>query len=127
MNFDVNFSWDMLYAFFALGMSIFYGLYACIVFDVINYKCRAWQWRFHQFWFNFLGAAIGWVAAWSILGSVLKCLDGNCTNSITPSSVLLFFLAFIGVTGHLPMSVMGLVGGLREFVAKLLSVISGKS
>lgn len=125
MSFDISSPWQWLYSGVAFGMSVFYGWYACQIFEVAD-AGKPSSWRVHQFWFNFAGSAVGWVAAWALLDSVLACASGGCANSISFSSVALFVLAFLGVTGHLPMSLYGFIGGLREFVAKLLSVIGGK-
>jgi hypothetical protein len=125
MNFDTSSLWHWAFCAVALAMSLFYGWYACQIFEVTA-SGKPTSWRVHQFWFNFVGAAIGWVAAWALLGAVLSCASGSCTNSVSLSSVALFLVAFLGITGHLPMSLVGLIGGLREFVAKLLSVIGGK-
>jgi hypothetical protein len=125
MKFDLS-SWlHWLYFIIAFGMSCYYGYFACEIHGV-DKQNKSTHWKVHQFWFNFLGAAVGWLAMWAVLGSVVVCATGNCTNSISISSALLFILAFLGVTGHLPMSLFGLIGGLQEFVAKLLSVIGGK-
>jgi hypothetical protein len=125
MNFDTSSPWHWLFVAIAVGMSLFYGLCACRIFHV---PCEGEKnaWHIHQFWFNFLGSAVGWVATWALLGAVLACASAACGNTISLSSVALFLLAFLGVTGHLPMSVFGLIGGLKEFVARLLSVVGGK-
>lgn len=126
MNFDASSPWHLVFVAVAFGMSLFYGLFACKIFNVLTQGEKV-PWRVHQFWFNFLGAAVGWVAAWATISAVLSCASTGCENAISLSSVALFVLAFLGVTGHLPMSIVGLVGGLQEFVAKLLSVLGGKS
>jgi hypothetical protein len=125
MKFDPSSLWHWLYVLGAGGMSLFYGRYACSIFSV-DQKDKPKQWHWHQFWFNFLGAVVGWAAAWSVLGSVLACAKGGCTDAISISSALIFLVAFVGVTGHLPMCIFGFIGGLREFIAKLASVIGGK-
>ncbi len=125
MKFDFSSYLHWLYLLIAFAMSFYYGYFACKIHEV-NDSGKSAHWKVHQFWFNFLGAAVGWVAMWAVLGSLLVCATVNCTNSISISSALLFILAFFGVTGHLPISLYGLIGGLKEFVAKLLSVIGGK-
>ena len=126
MMFNNSSLWHWLYVLVAFSASVFYGWYACDIFEV-SYTCKPKAWRVHQFWFNFAGSAVGWVAAWALLDTVLACASSACANSISFSAVALFFLAFLGVTGHLPMSLYGLIGGLKEFIAKLLSVIGGKA
>lgn len=126
MTLDISTLLQLLFCVVAVGMSIFYGWYACKIHQVEVPKDNV-PWLIHQFWFNFLGAAIGWVATWAVLGSVLVCAKDNCPNSISLSSVTLFLVAFIGITGHLPTSLVGLIGGLKEFVDKLLTAIGGKA
>lgn len=119
------FSWPALFAVVAIGMSIFYGLRACEIFS-ISTTDRKRSWHFHQFWLNFLGSVVGWVAAWAILRSAVECASADCILSVSPSAVSLFFLAFIGVTGYLPATIVGAIGGVNELVAKLLAFIGGK-
>jgi len=125
MNLDITSPWHWLFACVATGMSVFYGWSACEIFSVSN-KGKPRSWRFHQFWLNFLGAAVGWVAAWAVLGSVVDCATAKCDLSVAPSAIALFVLAFLGITGHLPAALIGLVGGINELVSKLLALIGGK-
>jgi hypothetical protein len=124
--FDFSASWHWIFATFAVAGSVFYGLEACAIFSVPN-EDRPVPWHVHQFWLNFLGAAVGWVAAWAVLGSVLNCASSPCALSIAPSAVVLFLFAFLGVTGHLPAVLVGLVAGLvgaiDKLVEKLLALI----
>lgn len=126
MTFDPSSAWHWLYCLVALTASFVYGRYACRIFEVDD-KAKHWSWHAHQFWFNFLGSTIGWVAAWAVIGSVLSCGQGRCSDTISFSSVVLFFLAFLGITGHLPVSLVGLIGSLKELVTKLLSSVGGKN
>jgi len=125
MTFDVSSPWHWLYWIAALGMSLFYGLRACEIFSVST-EGRRTSWRVHQFWLNFLGSLVGWVAAWALLRPVVACASEACSLSVSASTVLVFFLAFIGITGYLPVAVVGLVGGVNEFIANLLALIGGK-
>ncbi|WP_126460858.1 hypothetical protein [Sulfuritortus calidifontis] len=119
------FSLPVLFAILAIGMSVFYGLRACEIFSV-PISDRKPSWRFHQFWLNFLGSGVGWVAAWAVLRATVECASVDCALSVSPSAVSLFFLAFIGVTGYLPATIVGAIGGINEFVSKLLALIGGK-
>lgn len=119
------FSWPGLFSIVAIGMSIFYGLRACEIFNVST-KDRMPSWRFHQFWLNFLGSGVGWVATWAVLRATVECASAECSLSLSSSAVALFFLAFIGVTGYLPATIVGAIGGINEFVSKLLALIGGK-
>lgn len=81
------------------------GLYAVFCFEIFSEptKDRPLSWIIHQVWFNALGAATGWAACW-LLGQRLR--DGVLLDGWT---LAYFLLAFIGVTGHMPRTVVGLV------------------
>lgn len=119
------FCWSALFTIIAIGMSVFYGLRACEIFSVSTTD-RKTSWRFHQFWLNFLGSGVGWVAAWAVLRATVECASADCALSVSPSAVSLFFLAFVGVTGYLPATIVGAIGGINELVSKLLALIGGK-
>jgi hypothetical protein len=116
---------SVLYCVVAFAMSLFYGLRACEIFTVPT-ENRPRSWRIHQFWLNFLGSAVGWVAAWAVLQATLECASTPCSLSLSPSAIALFFLAFLGVTGHLPVTVVGAIGGVSKLIDYLLSLIGGK-
>ncbi len=138
MTFDASWAWHWLYWAAAIGYcvaaivgSVLYGWKACEIFDVSTKKkdseeLQPRSWRIHQFWLNFLGSLVGWVAAWALLRPLVACATGPCALSVSTSTVLLFFLAFIGVTGHLPWAVVGAiagsVGGIIEIINKLAAL-----
>jgi hypothetical protein len=74
---------------------------------------KVWPWRIHQAWFNFLGAASGWAFTWAL---IVSQSDGFHVDGWT---ILLFLFAFIGVTGHMPRTVMGLVLAPFDLIGKL--------
>lgn len=119
------FSWPVLFILAAIGMSVFYGLHACEIFSVPTTDRKS-SWRFHQFWLNFLGSGVGWVAAWAVLRAAVECALADCALSVSPSAISLFFLAFVGITGYLPATIVGAIGGISELVSKLLALIGGK-
>jgi hypothetical protein len=125
MAIDYASPWHWFFWLIASCGSLLYGFKACAVFEV-NPTGKPFAWKVHQFWFNSLGAFIGWIAAWPLLGSIAACAKLGCSTEITASSATLFLLAFVGVTGHLPLAIFGLLGGLKELVSKLLSVGGGK-
>ncbi len=106
----------------AVAASGFYGWKAADIFDVKT-TGRPWAWKVHQFWFNFAGAIVGWAALWSLLPRSYNCLTTTCIPEARLADALLFFLAFVGVTGHLPATVIGLVAGVKELVAKLTGAL----
>jgi hypothetical protein len=125
MHFDPDSVLHWLFVVLGVGASVFYGVAACSVFGVTS-QGRSRAWRIHQFWLNLLGSAVGWVAAWAVLGAVAECQATACSLSLSPSAVAVFVLAFLGVTGHLPAALVGLVGGIAELAAKLVSLIGGR-
>jgi len=101
-----------------LGMSLFHGLAAINIFNV-QAPPKARVWKFHQFWFNFCGSVSGWVALWFLLQKIAIGLSAPAAVSPQLSDAALFFLAFIGVTGYLPFSVITAVESVREIAAKI--------
>ena len=119
-------SWWFIIAFWilGLGMSLFHGLNAINIFNVpAPPKERVW--KFHQFWFNFCGSVSGWIALCFLLHKITLSLCAPATVSPQLADVALFVLAFIGVTGYLPFSVLTGVQGVREIATKIAGV--GKS
>ncbi len=52
--------------------------------------------RKHQWWLNFLGSFVGWSLAYVVVRHTLP------TYNFRPVDLPLAFVAFIGMTGHLP-------------------------
>ena len=90
-----------------LLFSLYYGFKADKIFRVetSDFPLSA---RFHQFWLNFLGSAVGWLLFSFGLARVLQCID-RCTHPIGLWDAMLLFAGFVGVTGHLPMATVGLI------------------
>lgn len=79
-------------------------------------------WLVHQFWLNFLGSAVGWIALNAIKDDVIASMcQTSKLGTISVSDVLLFFAAFVGITGHMPAAIVGAVAGIKEIASKLLS------
>lgn len=90
------------YWYFGMGglVSILYGLFCYEIHEMRRPKFGANV--AHQTWFNFIGAAIGWVAGW-FLGT--RVLDGKFDWAV----VGLLMVTIVGITGHLPKTIVGLV------------------
>ena len=106
----------------ALAASLFHGLSATSVFEVSTAGKR-WPWRPHQFWLNFCGSVAGWVALWFLARRAIECAVESCSAQFGWEYVGLFFLAFLGVTGYVPFTVVGLAAGVRELAAKATSLV----
>ncbi len=105
---------NWIFVIFGLLFSVFYGLKACDAFGV-NSKEKPWAWHIHQFWFNFLGCGIGWCVAWLL---TLR-LWGNVLDFHPWSDLGLILVAFIGITGHLPYAISGILSGLKLLALKI--------
>jgi hypothetical protein len=97
----------------AILFSLFYGLSAFKIFDAPTCG-KHWTWVIHQIWFNLLGAATGWSALWVLY------LRAAHQDPFDIWNLLLFVLAFIGITGHMPRTIVGLVLAPGEIFAKLV-------
>jgi len=104
----------------AILFSVLFGTKATEMLAAhVETKGKAWAWWVYQFWFNFVGSFCGWIALAAIIRNV--CLAIGQAKPLAPqwSDVALFFLAFIGVTGHLPLAVMTGIGSIQKVVEKL--------
>jgi len=93
-------------------------LKACDVFAVQSDN-RPWAWWVHQFWFNFVGSLFGWAALWFLARKVWLCISTSCPAQLDLSDGLAIFMAFVGITGHLPYAVAGVLQGIRELAGKV--------
>lgn len=57
--------------------------------------------RWHQHWFNFAGAAVGWAAGYVVFTRWFALAERP-----TFATIALLLIAFTGATGHLPMVLM---------------------
>jgi hypothetical protein len=119
----------------ALIASGLYGWNAWIIF--VSPSPPSWvQQQWHQRWLNFLGALVGWTALWLLLrkfGTCVvdpalrkfaPCVVGQCINDVGALDVVGALVAFVGVTGHLPYVVIGLVSGIPVLARKLVEVLA---
>jgi len=102
----------------ALALSLFHGLAFASVFSMST-SGKGWAWKLHQFWLNFLGSLVGWIAFWFLFRSVIECAEGSCPFQFGWTDVGMFFLAFLGVTGYVPFTVIGLASGVKELATKV--------
>jgi hypothetical protein len=73
-------------------------------------------WKIHQFWFNFAGSALGWLALYALKQNLASCLPGNCLSQLTFLDVVIFVIAFVGITGHLPFTTVSLLKYLMDLL-----------
>ena len=111
---------NLVFLVFAGFFSIFYGLKAFKIFKVTVPKTKKYSaWAWHQRWFNFVGSVVGWTALWFLIQKAMTVLPSSYTLTINVWDAVMFFLAFIGITGHLPYTMMGLIKSIGD-LAKLL-------
>jgi len=84
----------------ACAASLLYGIFAVDALEVSEEdKKRISEnrpLRWHQHWLNFLGSFVGWSLGYLVILHVFRTYD------FRPVDFPLTFLAFIGMTGHLP-------------------------
>ncbi len=86
--------------------------------EVWSNKSRAW--RFHQFWFNFVGSVSGWVALWFVVRSVWMCLSQRCLPEPGIWDATIAAVALVGITGYLPYTMMGVLERLQGLANRAL-------
>lgn len=76
------------------------------------------NWSIYQFIFNFVGSFLGWCCVYLLLIRIQPCL----LRTFDLTDFILFLFSFLGITGHLPQSVYGLVRSLE----RLAEIVSNK-
>jgi hypothetical protein len=108
----------VVFACVGLVFSLFYGFKASDIFDV-DHAGRPWAWKFQQFWINFVGSTAGWVILWIVVQR-LSLVVHSPGQGLNLSDFVLLLIAFIGVTGCLPLSVVSFIQGIRDIAGKLM-------
>ncbi len=112
----------------AIIWSIGYGLFAIRIFfkkdQVDATKSAHPSWKIHQFWLNFLGSIVGWIITYFLLSRIEYLWESDYSYTISFADVFSFLLAFIGITGFLPMTVVGLVNAVSSLAEKIIELIS---
>jgi hypothetical protein len=90
----------LLFLIVAVSFSCWYGKNAPEALEVSEADkdriAKSRPLRKHQWWLNFLGSFVGWSLAYVVLHHVYP------SYTFGPGDGILAFLAFIGMTGHLP-------------------------
>lgn len=111
----------LVFVILGLPFSIFYGYSATKIFGIPTTEKGSWI--FHQFWLNFVGSLAGWFFAYLLAADVQQNICSFSNYEITFGRILTFVLAFIGVTGYMPATIVGLVSGVKEIFAKAAGLI----
>ena len=101
----------------AIAFSMFYGLRAFEIFGVDHDK-KPFAWKFHQFWLNFAGSLAGWLILW-VAGRRVSIVIGSTDQALKMSDFILFLVAFVGITGFLPLSVVSFIQGIHDIVLRV--------
>lgn len=104
------------------GMSLFYGFKAVEVFVDTDHgfaskKKDCPSWKFHQWWLNFMGSAVGWLAAFYF--TFCRFIPSLHDFKFTASDGVLILVALLGMGGLLPFT-------LSVVPTSLGSLVSGK-
>jgi hypothetical protein len=85
--------------------------------STVKHADKPAAWKFHQFWLNFAGSLAGGL---TLLVAVRRvCLVITSTHDAFKMTDFMLFLAFVGVTGFLPFSVVSFIQGIRDIVGKV--------
>jgi hypothetical protein len=119
---------------FASALSVFYAVFAVKIFLPAlrrdNADRRAHRalctWWVHQIWLNFLGSAVGWVCLWFVAVKLVPQFErAPDLVSFGWEHAALALVAFIGVTGYLPFTVVNLAVGLGTLMKAVGEKVGG--
>jgi len=116
---------ETLFWLFAVLASVFYGVFAFDVFHAKRPGKKEWQQWAHQIWLNFSGAAIGWATLYYLLVMRLRVFGKAPVTEPGGVDILLLLVAILGITGHLPYTVVGIARGISDAVRKALEKVAG--
>jgi uncharacterized Tic20 family protein len=113
----------------ALSVSALYGFKAFELHNMVSKKPDKNETEYnyvigHQIWFNFCGALLGWIATWILLNDAWPCLHVACKVDLNWSKGILSAVAFAGVTGYLPNTLITTLQTMNEIALKLIGLIS---
>jgi hypothetical protein len=112
-----------LYPFVAGVISLFYATLATVIFEapVGGEGWRKAVQHVHQFWFNFLGSAAGWLLGWTVLPKVVGCAPGpSKACELSAPDLLVMAVSFVGVAGLLPYTLGALLKVLSDIAKEIV-------
>lgn len=114
---------EIVFLLVAVIASGFFGFF-CFEIHNLDRSAFKWQEKIQQVWFNFVGALIGWIALWILVrqwwGAWRLPTAPGVPVQMTVSDFGLALIAFVGISGYLPFTVMGVI---RTFVALVQKVV----
>jgi hypothetical protein len=114
------FNWAFLAT--SVVMSMFYAVKASDAF-LVDWSNKPWAWRVHQAWFNLAGSLVGWGLAWLVARGFAHYLELGPSAQPSWSLVALGALAFVGITGHLPFAVAGILQGIEDLARRAAGLL----
>jgi hypothetical protein len=107
----------------AVCVSALLGWNALAIFKVEKTsEPMLWQQRFT----NFVGALIGWLVLWPLAVRYLGCVSSKGCPELLVGwwDVLGCFVAFIGITGYLPYTVIGAINAIFGALRSLAQIVA---
>lgn len=111
----------------AVAFSLFWGFHGSYFFA--GKISRPWVGSIlritYHFVFNFVGSFTGWACLYVLVFR----LNGQAlwTREFTGGDVTLFLLSFLGLTGHLPQTIYGMVQAVELLAKKAIERLAGES
>jgi hypothetical protein len=114
----------------AIIVSLFWGirgLHMSLLKDWKDHLSKSgyFFWLSYQLIFNFIGSFAGWFCFYILLIRTQKKLP-ELTATFDTSDFLLFLLSILGLTGHLPQTLYGLVVSVGKFAEAGTSRLLGE-
>ena len=112
----------------AIVASLFFGFYAINIFfakaKVSETKNEHFSWKMHQFWLNLVGSLSGWIILYFLLKRVEHLAPNDYVFTFSFVDFISFVLCFIGITGYMPVTIVGLINSFGLIVSKFVESIS---
>lgn len=107
-----NSDWFILcYWTVALIFSVLCSIYAFNIHGVPKVKGPS---LVHQYFLNFLGSILGWILLWIVFPNLKDSIQHLPSATFNFKDIILTILAFIGITGYLPVAFVGLAFSFKE-------------
>jgi len=71
-------------------------------------------------WFNFIGAAAGWILLWILLPKIIGSIENQNFETITFIDFLFLLTSILGITGYLPLTLFGIAINAMNTINKLI-------
>ncbi len=113
----ISFWCGLVYWTISLVLILFYAIKAYDIFAPAEKPNEAQ--KIHNYWFNGLGALIGCVLLWTVIAKFWYSIEHHDTSILTSGDYLTLLFSFIGITGFMPVTVVGITQSLGQLINKL--------